>query len=191
MRVWAPLDEPVALEAPHHVGHRLLAQAGAAGELSHLKPVLLEERKENRTVGRPDGHRSLLRAKRSARRLFSADDGLCEQEAEVVPVQGRRRLFRHCPLAHESRARMLSNSRSRDWYWASNRSSGMPGVWNIVKEYALRPSGSSTTRVGKRLKSVFRGPGVHVDDAGAWVCIDPRSRTLRARSQPLLSHLRT
>jgi signal transduction histidine kinase len=29
-------------------------------------------------------------------------------------------------------ARMFSNSRFSDWYWASNSSSGMPGAWNIV-----------------------------------------------------------
>jgi hypothetical protein len=38
----AALDEPVALAEPHHRGHRLLGEAGAAGDLAHPQPVLLE-----------------------------------------------------------------------------------------------------------------------------------------------------
>jgi len=54
--------------------------------------------------------------------------------------------------------RMLSNSRSSDWYCDSNSSSGIPGALNIVKEYALLSSPSAITRVGNRASWSSAGP---------------------------------
>src|SRR4029453_5057662 len=78
------------------------------------------------------------RRKALGEELIPALRCLCQQKAEVVAVD----------WAHAANwLRMLSNSRSNDWYWDSNSSSGMPGAWNIVKLKALVSSGRATTRV--------------------------------------------
>jgi hypothetical protein len=58
--VRAALDEAVALAQAHHGGHGLLGEAGAAGDLTHALPVLLEERDQNGSVGGLDLGEALL-----------------------------------------------------------------------------------------------------------------------------------
>jgi hypothetical protein len=52
----------------------------------------------------------------------------------------------------------VGESRCREAYWAANSSSDMSSPWNIVKLYAVRPSGSATAGVGKTAIASLAGP---------------------------------
>jgi hypothetical protein len=101
--------------------HRLLAQSCPPRELAHPQAVLLVERHEDRAVRRTDVAVARL-GEGGCEQLVPALRRLRQQEAEVIACD-----------AYANSLRMFSNSRTSDWYWDSNNSSGMPRPWNIVK----------------------------------------------------------
>src|SRR5919109_4053754 len=152
--IGAPLYESVTLQPAHHLRHRLLAQVCPLRELAHSQTIVFEEGQQGRPVRRADVSVA-GRGEALTEELVPPLHRLGEQEAKVVPAYAGRRIGR---LRHANVRRMLSNSRRSASYCDVKSSSGMWGGWNIVNVYALRPRGSSTTRVGKSASASSVGP---------------------------------
>ena len=85
IRVAFAPHESLALEQAHHRGHRLLAQASAAGQLAHPQPVLLVQRHQQGAIARshvaPTGG-----AKPLLQKLVPTLGGLGKEEAKIISI---------------------------------------------------------------------------------------------------------